>query len=114
MESTAQYWKPVWEALERYWKPICEKREGARWGSGTLHLTQALSNRGRRGRERLGEAAGGPGIDSKLCARCRATSLADRYAQEVPVKVRSSAALQNQLESLLEEAHITLSSSHKA
>jgi len=30
MESTAQYWKPVWGALERYWKPICEKREGAR------------------------------------------------------------------------------------
>ena len=26
MESTAQYWKPVWETLERYWKPICEKR----------------------------------------------------------------------------------------
>ena len=26
MESTAQYWKPVWEALERYWKPICEQR----------------------------------------------------------------------------------------
>jgi transposase len=22
MESTAQYWKPVWEALERYWKPV--------------------------------------------------------------------------------------------
>ena len=22
MESTAQYWKPVWETLERYWKPI--------------------------------------------------------------------------------------------
>jgi hypothetical protein len=30
MESTAQYWKPVWGALERYWKPIREKREGAR------------------------------------------------------------------------------------
>ena len=30
MESTAQYWKPVWEALERYWKPIREKREGAK------------------------------------------------------------------------------------
>jgi transposase len=30
MESTAQYWKPVWETLERYWKPISEKREGAR------------------------------------------------------------------------------------
>src|SRR6266581_3995106 len=51
MESTAQYWKPVWGALERYWKPICEKREGARRKSGTLHLAQALSNRGRRGRK---------------------------------------------------------------
>jgi hypothetical protein len=29
MESTAQYWKPVWGALERYWKPICQTREGA-------------------------------------------------------------------------------------
>ena len=28
MESTAQYWKPVWGALERYWKPICQTREG--------------------------------------------------------------------------------------
>src|SRR5215468_3674014 len=52
MESTAQYWKPVWEALERYWKPIREKREGARRRSGTLHLAQAQSNRGRRGRKR--------------------------------------------------------------
>jgi len=32
MESTAQYWKPVWGALERYWKPIREKREGASRG----------------------------------------------------------------------------------
>jgi len=30
MESTAQYWKHVWEALERYWKPLRQKREGAR------------------------------------------------------------------------------------
>src|SRR5947199_10408081 len=43
-----QYWKPVWEALERYWKPVREKREGARRRSGTLHLAQELSNRGRR------------------------------------------------------------------
>src|SRR6478736_6355932 len=28
MESTAQYWKPVWETLERYWKPIREKGQG--------------------------------------------------------------------------------------
>ena len=28
MESTAQYWKPVWGALERYGKPLCEKARG--------------------------------------------------------------------------------------
>ena len=27
MESTAQYWRPVWEALERYWQP---RRQHAR------------------------------------------------------------------------------------
>src|SRR5207245_4312207 len=52
MESTAQYWKPVWGALERYWKPSCQKREGAGRMSGTLHLAQALSNRGPRGRKK--------------------------------------------------------------
>ena len=52
MESTAQYWKPVWGALERYWKPMWDSREGAGRMSGTLHLAQALSNRGRRGRKR--------------------------------------------------------------
>src|SRR5712692_4240392 len=40
MESTAQYWLPVWGALERYWKPICQKREGAGPMSGMLHLAQ--------------------------------------------------------------------------
>jgi len=52
MESTAQYWKPMWEALERYWKPIREKREGANRKSGTLHLAHAQSNRGRRSRKK--------------------------------------------------------------
>src|ERR1700694_2443634 len=51
MESTAQYWKPVWGALERFWKAMCQRREGASRMSGTLHLAQALSNRGRRGRK---------------------------------------------------------------
>jgi len=35
MESTAQYWKPVWGALERYWKPMREKREGRKIVTGT-------------------------------------------------------------------------------
>jgi len=57
MESTAQYWKPVWGALEQHWKPSCEKREGAGRMSGTLHRAQALSNRGRRGRKRSRDAS---------------------------------------------------------
>jgi hypothetical protein len=90
MESTAQYWKPLWSALERYWKPSCENREGAGKMSGTLHLAQALSNRGRRGRkkdfwdaERFGEAAGFPGADFKLRARWRTPSMADTHAHKV-------------------------------
>src|ERR1700739_1507557 len=52
MESTAQYWKPLWEALERYWKPIREKRGRASGRAGSVHLAQAQSIRGRRGRTR--------------------------------------------------------------
>ena len=29
MESTAQYWKPVWATLEQYWKPARQQRDGA-------------------------------------------------------------------------------------
>ena len=71
MESTAQYWKPVWGALEQYWKPTCQKREGAGPMSGTLHLAQAQSNRGPHGAQEgfsrcrtTGETAGGPGTES--------------------------------------------------
>jgi hypothetical protein len=55
MESTAQYWKPVWGAVERYWNPMCQSREGAGRMSGTLHLAQALSNRGRAGARQIFE-----------------------------------------------------------
>src|ERR1700724_3363160 len=51
MESTAQYWKPVWGTLERYWQPARKKREGATEMSGKLHLCRANSNRGPRGRK---------------------------------------------------------------
>jgi hypothetical protein len=52
MESTAQYWRPVWDALERDWQPRRRRRAGAGPLSGTLHLAQAQSNRGPRGRKR--------------------------------------------------------------
>ena len=51
-ESTAQYWRPVWEALERYWRPKRRTRADASPGSGTMHLAQAQSNREAGGRKR--------------------------------------------------------------
>ena len=52
MESTAQYWRPVWDALERYWQPRRRGRADAGPMSGMLHLAQAQSNRGARGRKK--------------------------------------------------------------
>jgi len=116
MESTAQYWKPVWEALERYWKPICEKREVARRKSGALHLAQALSNRGRRGRKRDFPDA------ERLVKRLVAQELTLSFVPDAEQRLWRTVMrkkyqlrcdrirLQNQLESLLEEAHIKLSS----
>jgi transposase len=116
MESTAQYWKPVWEALERYWKPIREKREGARRRSGTLHLAQALSNRGRRGRKK--DFRDAERLVKRLVARELTLSFVPDAEQRLWRTVarrkyqltRDHVRLQNQLESLLEEAHIKLSS----
>jgi hypothetical protein len=116
MESTAQYWRPVWEALERYWKPICEKRAGARRKSGTLHLAQALSNRGRRGRKRDFPDA------ERLVKRLVAQELTLSFVPDAEQRLWRTVTrkkyqlrcdrirLQNQLESLLEEAHIKVSS----
>src|SRR6202023_1588494 len=116
MESTAQYWKPVWETLERYWKPLCEKREGARRRSGTLHLAQALSNRGRRGRKR--DFVDAERLVKRLVARELTLSFVPDAEQRLWRTVtrkkyqlrRDRVRLQNQLEALLEEAHIKLSS----
>jgi len=116
MESTAQYWKPIWEALERYWKPIRQKREGASRRSGTLHLAQAQSNRGRRGRKRDFPDA------ERLVKRLVAQELTLSFVPDAEQRLwrtvtrrkyqltRDRVRLQNQVESLLEEAHIKLSS----
>ena len=116
MESTAQYWKPVWEALERYWKPTWEKQEAAGRMSGTLHLAQALSNRGRRGRKRDFPDA------ERLVKRLVSQELILSFVPDAEQRLwrtlthtryqrtRDKVRLQNQLEALLEEAHIKLSS----
>jgi transposase len=115
MESTAQYWKPVWEALERFWKPACEKDDGAP-KSGLLHLAQAQSNRGPRGRKRDFPDA------ERLVKRLVADELTLSFVPGAEQRlwrtvtrgkyqlIRNRVQLQNRLESLLEEAHIKLSS----
>src|SRR4029078_12569728 len=116
MESTAQYWKPVWEALERHWKPLRKKQEGASRRSGTLHLAQAQSNRGRRGRKRDFPDA------ERLVKRLVADELVLSFVPDTEQRLwrtvtrrkyqltRNHVRLQNQLEGLLEECHIKLSS----
>jgi Transposase len=115
-ESTAQYWKPVWGALERYWKPSCQKREGAGPMSGTLHLAQARSNRGRKGRKKDFPDA------ERLVKRLVADELILSFVPDAEQRLwrtvtrrkyqltRNKVRLQNQLEAILEEAHIKLSS----
>src|SRR5258706_15953026 len=52
MESTAQYWRPGWEALEQQWRPQRRARDSPPPPAGPPHLAQAQSNRGPRGRKR--------------------------------------------------------------
>src|SRR5438105_14935920 len=116
MESTAQYWKPVWGALERYWKPSREKREGGGRMSGTLHLAQALSNRGRRGRKR--DFRDAERLLKRLVSQELTLSFVPNGEQRLWRTVtrtkyqlrRNKVRLHNQLEALLEEAHLKLSS----
>jgi transposase len=116
MESTAQYWRPVWEALERYWQARRQRREGAGPMSGMLHLAQAQSNRGARGRKKDFPDA------ERLMKRLMAQELTLSFVPDAEQRLwrtvmrrkcqvtRNRVQLQNRLECLLEEAHIKLSS----
>jgi len=102
MESTAQYWKPVWLDLE----PHFEK----------LHLAQAQSNRARKGRKNDFRDA------KRLARRLLAGELILSFVPAPDQRfwrlltrgrwqlVRERVRLQNQVEALLEEARIKLSS----
>jgi transposase len=101
MESTAQYWKPVWMELEPHMR---------------LHLAQAQSNKARKGRKSdLADA-------KRLLRRFVAGELDLSFIPEPEQRVwrmvtrgrlqliRERVQLQNQIESLLEEGRIKLSS----
>jgi len=102
MESTAQYWKPVWLDLEPHF--------------GKLHLAQAHSNRAPKGRKHDFADA------QRLTRRLIAGELILSFVPDAEQRgwrtmtraklqlVRDRVRLQNQLEALLEEMRIKLSS----
>src|SRR5687768_15899325 len=116
MDSTTQYWRPVWEALERYWRPTRPTHPDASPVSGTLHLAQAQSNRAAGGRKRDFPDA------ERLVKRLVAQELTLSFVADAEQRLwrtvmrrkyqstRNRVQLHNRLESLLEEAHIKISS----
>ena len=116
MESTAQYWRPVWDALERDWAAAPRGREGASVMAGTLHLAQAQSNRGASGRKKDFPDA------ERLVRRLVAQELTLSFVPDGEQRLwravmrrkyqvtRNRVQVQNRLECLLEEAHLKLSS----
>src|SRR5262245_61174329 len=116
MESTAQYWRPVWDALEHAWQPTRRTRPGAPPTSGALHLAQAQSNHGPRGRKQ--DFPDAERLVKRLVAHELTLSFVPDVAQRLWRTVTrrkyqstcNRVQLRNRLECLLEEAHIKVSS----
>jgi transposase len=116
MESTAQYWRPIWDTLEREWQPTRCARADVGSRSGGLHLAQAQSNHGPRGRKKDFPDA------ERLVKRLVAHELILSFVPDVTQRLwrtvtrgkyqltRNRVQLQNRLECLLEETHIKVSS----
>ena len=116
MESTAQYWRPVWDLLEQQWAPTRHSQPGAAPTAGTLHLAQAQSNRGPLGRKKDFPDA------ERLVRRLVAGELILSFVPDAEQRLWrtvtrrkyqltcSRVQLQNRLEALLEEMHVKLSS----
>jgi len=102
MESTAQYWKPIWLDLERHFPK--------------LHLAQAYSNRAPKGRKN--DFRDAKRLARRLCAGELMLSFvpdAEQRAWRTVTRskhqlVRDRVRLQNQMEAQLEEMRIKLSS----
>jgi transposase len=116
MESTAQYWRPVWETLEWHWRPRRRTSPDTSPNAGTLHLAQAQSNRGARGRKKDFPDA------ERLVKRLVAHELTPSCVPDAEQRLwrtvmrrryqltQNRVQVHNRLEALLEEAHFKLSS----
>ena len=96
MESTAQYWRPVWATLEQLWDAETPGTGGCRTDVGQAASgAGAIESRAIRAEERFsgcgttGEAISGPGTHAEFCARRRATVVANSDAAQVPVDPQS-------------------------
>src|SRR6266704_5069448 len=89
MESTAQYWKPVWGALERYWKPMSESGRCRPDVRNTASGASLVQSRAARTQERLprrgtfGETARIAGASLELRARYRTANVANTNTHEI-------------------------------
>lgn len=116
MESTAQYWRPVWDALECDWQPVRRARADAEPMGGALHLAQAQSNQGPRGRKK--DFPDAERLVKRLVAQELTLSFVPERTQRLWRTVTrrkyqltcNRVQLQNRLECLLEEAHVKVSS----
>jgi len=97
MESTAQYWRPVWAALEQRWRPK-RLQEGARSQVGpTASGAGAVESRGvwtEVGFPRCGtisKAFGRSGTQTEFRTGCRAAVVADDNEAQASINAESGA-----------------------
>jgi hypothetical protein len=90
MESTAQYWKPVWGALERFLEADvsesgrCRPDVGDTTSGASLVQSRAARAQDRFSRRRTsGEAARITGASLELRVRCRTTPMANTNPHKV-------------------------------
>jgi transposase len=116
MESTAQDWRPVWDALERDWQSVRRMRPDAAPTAGALHLAQAQSNHGPRGRKK--DFPDAERLVKRLVAHELTLSVVPDVTQRLWRTVTrrkfqltcNRVQLRNRLECLLEEMHLKVSS----
>jgi transposase len=116
MESTAQYWRPVWDTLEREWQRPRRSRPDASPRAGALHLAQPQSNTGARGRKK--DFPDAERLVKRLVAHELTLSFVPNVTQRLWRTVTrrkyqltcNRVQLRNRLECLLEEAHLKVSS----
>ena len=97
MESTAQYWRPVWAALEQRWRP--KRLQGRRRsqvgptasGAGAVESRGGWTEEGFPRCRTISEALDRSGTQTEFCTGCRATVVADDNEAQASINAESGA-----------------------